>query len=398
MKRIFLIGIGGYGNVYVNALLDGPVGKDYQIVGYTDPAPQGCTRLAELEAVGCRAYASAEAFYEKHAADLTIISAPIQYHPQYACLAMEAGSHVLCEKPAAATLAGIAQMRSVQQKTNKLLGIGFQWCYAEAMLRLKADILSGKFGAPQQLKVMVLWPRDDAYYARGVGWAGKRTDSAGAWILDSVALNATAHYLQNMLWITGAALDQTARVSKLRAETYRANHIEMYDTIVLQGQLDNGAELHYVASHAIESAKEQGPVFAYRFDRGVVEYTNGGCLQATFADGSSRNYGDPFACIEDKLVCMLRAMDAADTLPCTLDTAEQLTRCIGAVDESSRIVDLQPWAAYDEDRLRTWVPGLAEVLQQCYDQLQLPSQTGAVWAESGEWVCPADIPAAPRRH
>ena len=38
-----------------------------------------------------------EQFYEKHMADLVVISSPIQFHCEQVCLALSKGSNVLCE-------------------------------------------------------------------------------------------------------------------------------------------------------------------------------------------------------------------------------------------------------------------------------------------------------------
>ena len=56
----------------------------------------------------------------------------------------------------------------------------------KAINALKQDILAGKLGYPKRLKPIVLWPRDLDYYQRG--WAGKKQDQQGNWILDSVAI------------------------------------------------------------------------------------------------------------------------------------------------------------------------------------------------------------------
>jgi hypothetical protein len=54
--------------------------------------------------------------------------------------------------------------------------------------------MKGMLGRPKRLKTLVLWPRDFAYYNRN-DWAGKKTDQNGRPVLDSVAHNATSHFL-----------------------------------------------------------------------------------------------------------------------------------------------------------------------------------------------------------
>lgn len=90
-------------------------------------------------------------------------------------------------------------MIEASRKTGYSVSIGYQWAYSTAIQSLKTDIMNGVFGKAVRLKTLVLWPRNKKYYARS--WAGKVKDEEGRWVLDSVAANATAHYLQNMFFL-----------------------------------------------------------------------------------------------------------------------------------------------------------------------------------------------------
>src|ERR1043165_1797466 len=105
---IALVGGGGYGNRYVNALLDelakGQGGRDdFRIVAAADPNPATCQRLAELKAKGVPLFASMSAMYSAHRADVVVISTTLHLHSDQTCFALAEGSHVLCEKPLCVT-------------------------------------------------------------------------------------------------------------------------------------------------------------------------------------------------------------------------------------------------------------------------------------------------------
>ena len=51
--KVALIGIGGFGNQYVRALLEDERREMAQIVAACDPRPEGCERLAALKEAGC---------------------------------------------------------------------------------------------------------------------------------------------------------------------------------------------------------------------------------------------------------------------------------------------------------------------------------------------------------
>ncbi|HBM81445.1 MAG TPA: gfo/Idh/MocA family oxidoreductase, partial [Clostridiaceae bacterium] len=143
-----------------------------------------------------------------------------------------------------------------------------------------------------RLKTIVLWPRDENYFRRG--WAGKKRDGRGNWILDSVANNATAHYLHNMLYVLGEEEDRSACPGSVTAELYRANKIENYDTAAIRVYTKNEAEILFIASHAVD--EQIAPKFIFEFEKARVEYESedgSGEIKALFNDGTVKNYGSP---------------------------------------------------------------------------------------------------------
>ena len=71
---VVLVGIGGYGEEYVSALLDEEQGKRCKIVGVVDPEPAGCSRLGDIKSTGIPVFASLDLFFKESDADLAVIS------------------------------------------------------------------------------------------------------------------------------------------------------------------------------------------------------------------------------------------------------------------------------------------------------------------------------------
>lgn len=292
---IVLVGIGGYGMIYVNEVLEHINEGNFELRGVVDPYPQNCGKYNELLEQGIPVYSNIDEFYTNSAADLAIISTPIQYHCSNVCTALANGSNVLCEKPAAATVQDVVKMMEQRDKTGKLVDIGYQWSHSDAILSLKKDILSGRFGKPLKMKSIVLWPRNWSYYEKS--WAGKKKDSSGNLVLDSVAANATAHYLHNMFYLLGQEINRSAVLKSVRAETYRANNIENYDTAVIRAITEKGVEILFVASHAIQPEYVRHPEFEYVFENGVISYhafkeDRTGIIKVVMNDGMEINYGN----------------------------------------------------------------------------------------------------------
>jgi predicted dehydrogenase len=268
---VLLVAIGGYGGLYANAMLDEGEKHNAKIVGVVDPSPQGYKRYDEIVEAGIPIYKTMEEFYRSNKADLAVISSPIHFHSSQACMALSKGSHVLCEKPISATPDEAIKMMEMQKATGLLAGVGYQWSFSEAIRALKKDIQQGILGKPVLLKSIVLWPRNKKYFSRG--WAGKIKDEQGNMILDSVANNATAHYLHNMFYVLGTrARTRQQFHHKVEAELYRANDIENFDTSCSKdyNKMRSGIA---VLCNPCSKRKSQGScVFRYEFENAVVYF------------------------------------------------------------------------------------------------------------------------------
>jgi len=300
---IVLVGIGGYGEGYVDELLkkyyEGKLlakykgEKIFEVVGAVDPFPEKSKKLDLIKDKGIPIYNTLEEFYAVSRADLAVISSPIQFHREQVCLALEKGSNVLCEKPISATVQDARKMIEAEEKYGKFVAIGFQWSYSDTIQKLKHDINQGLFGKPLRFKTIVLWPRDNKYFERG--WAGKKKDSSGNWILDSVASNATAHFLHNMFYVLGDKPDASDYPVSIKAELYRANDIENYDTAAFRIMTEKNVELLFLTTHAVQY--REGPIFQYEFENAVITCTQqqdkAGEIIVKFKDGTEKNYGKP---------------------------------------------------------------------------------------------------------
>jgi predicted dehydrogenase len=398
-----LVGIGGYGNTYVNAVLDAPEPRHFRFAAAVDPNPTSCRRLTELESRGVTIYPSLEAMYAEQRPDLVALSTPLHLHAQQTCFALERGSHVLCEKPLCVTPRQIREMTDARERADRIVAIGYQWSFSDAVQRLKGDVMSGRLGRPKRLRTLVLWPRDEAYYGRS-RWAGARTDAAGNPVLDSPVNNACAHYLHNMLYVLGPAVDRSTEPARVTAELYRANSIQNYDTAALRCTTADGVELLFVVSHA--TGTRHGPIFSSEFERGTVHYADalddedaGGRIIAHLGDGGTRDYGSPAQPSHKKLFDTIGAIrQGRRDVACGIEAAAAHTRCVWAAQQSpSAIRDFPRELVRVEGKpghRRTFVEGLDDVLERCYDEAALPSELGISWAAGARDVTVAASDAA----
>ncbi|PRX24183.1 putative dehydrogenase [Orenia metallireducens] len=387
---ILLVGIGGYGNKYVNALLDNKKERNYKIRGVVDPYPQGCQRLAELEKREIQIYSTMDQFYLEEKADLVCISSPIQYHLKHIVTALDNGSNVLCEKPLSATVESGNQIINKKNQSGKFVAIGYQWSFSDAIQELKRDIIKGVLGRAVRLKTIVLWPRSIDYYNRN-NWAGKIKDNKGNWVFDSVANNATAHFLHNMYYLLGSQINQSATLKSIQAETYKVNDIETFDTVALRTMVNDGTEVLFYATHAVK--ERVNPRFVFEFEQGVVTYDGseeGAEIIAEFEDGSMKNYGDPFKDDTKKIWLAIDAVENKESIYCgpeaTLAQVQAIKGIHQSVGEATRFAEKLIRSAYNNNEEIRYVEGLDGVLEDCYDKYLLPTELGISWAKSGKLV------------
>ena len=276
-------------------------------------------------------------------------------------------------------------MIAARDRVGRIVAVGYQWSYSQAVQALKRDILSGRFGKPVRLKTIVLWPRGWQYYARS--GAGRVKDPEGRWVLDSVAANAAAHYLHNMLYVLGGELDRSAVPARIQAEVYRANDIENYDTAAFRIWTREGVPLLFLATHAITPEGVRHPEFVYEFEHAQIRYfaefgEGTGCIRAVLSDGSEINYGNPSDDGMAKFRSIVGAIRNGTDVACGLETAVAHTFCMDAVHRALPEVPVFPedWIVRDAEQRITFVKGLAGMGNRCYDEWRLPFEAGATWA------------------
>lgn len=396
---LVLVGVGGVGAAYVRELLEKKDGGLYRIAGAVDPQPNRCQQYVEMRAMGVPCFVSLTDFYRNRMAELAILSSPIQCHKPQTSFALAKGSHVLCEKPAAATIQDLRGMAEAEKASARWVAVGYQWSFSSAVQALKKDIGSGLFGKAKRMKCLYLWPRDEAYYRRN-DWAGKKRDAEGAWVLDSPAQNAMAHDLHNMFYILASGTDSSARPAEVEAELYRANAIENFDTAAARVRTEDGVEILFLVSHA--SNGDRGPVLRFEFEKAVVRCDNRTSgLWAEFADGTRKDYGVPDAEPMNKLWQSIAGVrDGARPL-CGLEAAASQTLCMnGMQDAMPEIRDFPAGlvrTVETEGKRRRVVEGLDEALESCYEAGCLPSEMGVPWSAKGTAIDLTDYASFPSR-
>lgn len=390
---LVLVGIGGYGATYLKELYTNSYKeKGIEISGAVDPYPENSDYYEDLKNDGVEFYKTLEDFYDKNKADLAIISSPIQFHSRQSIIALSKGTNVLCEKPIAATLDEAWDMKVARDKYNKFLAIGYQWSYSDAVQNLKKDILAGKLGKAKRLKSIVQWSRDKSYYNRSP-WAGKIKDEKGNWILDSVANNATAHYLHNMLYVLGSEIDSSDMPKKITSEIYRANNIENYDTSFINITTELGVEILFLASHAVNIHRT--PQFFYEFENANIIFGDPDIplseenILCYHKDGEIVNYGNPYNDQGNKMwLAIDNVRNNKKDILCGIEASLAHTITINKIQKAQEDIVNFPseLVHYDDKKDLIYVEGLSDIIDDAYKNWKIPSQMGINWTRSNSII------------
>ncbi|GGX37659.1 oxidoreductase [Tateyamaria omphalii] len=160
--------------------------------------------------------------------DVIDICLPPHLHAPVAIAALEAGKHVICEKPLATSLEQVDAMANAAKDSGKSVFPVFQYRFGPAFDQLRALQQGGLVGAPRTAALETHWNRDAEYYA--IPWRGTWAGEQGGAVLGH-AIHAHDLLGKFMTPIIGV----TARLGTL------VNPIETEDTAALIFELEGGA-------------------------------------------------------------------------------------------------------------------------------------------------------------
>jgi predicted dehydrogenase len=127
--------------------------------------------------------------------DVVSVATPNKFHKALTIAALEAGCHVLCEKPMAMNAAEGREMLAAAKQAGKRLMINFSYRFTEHSQALKAQVDAGMLG--QVYFARTVWHRRRGLPKFG-GWFGQKALSGGGPLID-----LGVHRLDLALWLMG---------------------------------------------------------------------------------------------------------------------------------------------------------------------------------------------------
>lgn len=308
--------------------------------------------------------------------NVVTLPVPIHLHAPMSIAALQAGYHVLVEKPVTgASLEQVDEMIAVRDAHSRHCAVGFQAIYSPIFQTLKAYIAQGKLGKVKRIQGMALWPRNPSYYARNT-WAGKLYIN-GQPVFDSPFNNAVAHQIMNLLFLASPTLGQAATASQIDAELFRTYDIESFDTGCLRAYTDSGVELYFAATHACQT--NVNPIIKLETEKAVVDY---GYLRPeatiTYRDGSIEVIGDSETPRNDVFSNLADVLTGRAEKPsCTLEMARTHVACISQIHQVAQIADVPAGLVSEIEGGQRVIKDIDQIVQQGFERGLLFSELGA---------------------
>jgi 1,5-anhydro-D-fructose reductase (1,5-anhydro-D-mannitol-forming) len=231
----------------------------------------GAARGARLAAVLSSRKANAAAFCAKHGAragyteleaflgdpgvDAVWVAGPTDLHLPHTLAALDAGKHVLCEKPMAVSAADCAQIVKSAEKRRLALGLGYNNRHHPVFQALQRDWTKGVYGTPIHVRIHCFFPSKHTK----IGWRGEAKRSGG-WALGNIG----THLIDLARWFMGDVAQAFGHLSNLAWGIKVDDH-----AIVTMGFKNGGSATISAAMTRVASA---GPRFELYGSHGHVVF------------------------------------------------------------------------------------------------------------------------------
>ncbi len=291
--------------------------------------------------------------------DVVAIATPNDLHHPMTIAALQAGAHVLCDKPLAMDAAQARDMLEEAETRGRRHIIPFWWRFLPVVTKAHELISDGSFGDPFFAEFRYL----------NCGWGDPHgpmrwqfdTARAGSGALGNVG----SHVIHVMDWLLGDLTEVSAHtavnVPTRRWPDGREAHPDGEDTVALIGTLENGAPVSLVVSSAAHEVRSSFGATLH-FSRGSVSFY----AESHWPDGARG---------------ALTVMRSGEDAPCPVPLAESTAGEDGLApqDAAYTLIAGELVAAIREDRPAA--PGFADGLK-----VQRVIDAALVSARERQWV------------
>ena len=234
--RFGIVGLGNMGTTHARNVYGGKVPR-LKLAAIADIDPDR-RAYAEKEFPGVAVFATEKELFNSGLVDVVIIAVPHYFHPPYVMEALDAGLHVISEKPAGVYTAAVKEMNERAAKSDKKFGIMFNQRTNPMYQKLREMVQSGELGHIKRATWIITdWYRSQAYHDSS-SWRSTWKGEGGGTLI-----NQNPHQLDLYQWIFGMP-------DRIQAHAFfgKYHHIETEDDVAAYFEYDNGMTGEYITS------------------------------------------------------------------------------------------------------------------------------------------------------
>lgn len=280
--RMGIIGIGNMGSSHANRIIAGDIpGLNLSATADIDPEKAKLFPSMKFYHTGGELITSGDV-------DAVLICTPHYDHTPLGIAALEAGLHVLVEKPISVHKADCEKLIAAHKKKKELI-FAAMFCMRTdpRFIKLKQMINSGDFGKINRIQWTITdWFRTEHYYASG-GWRATWKGEGGG-----VLLNQCPHQLDLWQWLFGMPSSVRAHL-----EIGRYHDIEVEDDVTAYLRYDDGMSGVFITTtgeapgtNRLEIAAEKGRIL---MEGSTIQWTRNEVETTAFSRSSDHAFSRP---------------------------------------------------------------------------------------------------------
>lgn len=239
--RFGIIGVGNMGSSHAKNFLSGKV-ENGVLTAICDLKSAKTDKILAMEFDGAKDVAVFTDYKEMLASglcDAVIVAVPHYDHPRLTIDALNAGMHVICEKPAGVYTKQVKEMNEVAATSDKLFTMMFNQRTNCVYRKMREMVQNGELGEIKRINwIITTWYRSQSYYDSGDWRATWRGEGGG------VLFNQCPHQLDLLQWVTGM---MPARVHSF-CHFGKWHDIEVEDDVTAYLEYENGATGVFITS------------------------------------------------------------------------------------------------------------------------------------------------------
>jgi len=236
MVRVGIVGIGNMGSAHAACIGGGKI-NGMVLAAVCDLKPERLALCEEHYPAAVR-FSDYKEMLASGLIDAVIIAVPHRLHAKIALDALEAGLHVLTEKPEDVSVSAARRLNEAAAKSDRVFGIMFNQRTNPLFRKAKEIVESGQLGElKRSVWIVTNWYRTQYYYDSG-SWRATWAGEGGG-----VLLNQAPHNLDLWQWICGMPASVTAF-----CDVAKYHNIEVEDDVTIYVRYPNGATGAFITS------------------------------------------------------------------------------------------------------------------------------------------------------